>query len=234
MSIKDDFQKIYPFTTECISGYIQHLKLKDKKVITVGSSCDQAFNSLLMGASEVTVFDINEKVEEFYHFKRKLILDTPREQLVEKVINSKEFSYFDDIFTKNQLEKMNIYLRDEQSYHRLRRLLDERPIKFITGNIFDIENCLDGNIYDRVILSNALQYIIETDTPIEKVIYDIYCKWCSYLSEEAIIQFYYLYGSMYPNKFTKIINEFAKNGILFEKISCDEKDSIVVVKKKTY
>ena len=36
------------------------MNIKDKKVLTLGSSCDQALNSLLLEASDITVFDINE------------------------------------------------------------------------------------------------------------------------------------------------------------------------------
>ena len=61
----EGFQKIYPFTTETISGYITKMDIKDKIVLTLGSSCDQALNSLLLGAKDITVFDINEKVKYF-------------------------------------------------------------------------------------------------------------------------------------------------------------------------
>lgn len=55
----NSFQKIYPFTTENIAGYITQLDIKNKSVLTVGSSSDQVFNCLLLEAKEVTLFDIN-------------------------------------------------------------------------------------------------------------------------------------------------------------------------------
>lgn len=63
---KKNFQSLYAFTTENIAGYITHMDIKDKDVLTLGSSCDQAFNSLLLDANGVTIFDINKKIEEFY------------------------------------------------------------------------------------------------------------------------------------------------------------------------
>ena len=54
---------IYPFTTEMISGYFDKLDLKEKTVLTVGSSIDQGLNALLLGAKNVTVFDINPNIE---------------------------------------------------------------------------------------------------------------------------------------------------------------------------
>ena len=46
---KEIFQEVYPFTTEVISGYFNELDFKDKSVMTLGSSSDQAFNALLLG-----------------------------------------------------------------------------------------------------------------------------------------------------------------------------------------
>ena len=40
------FKSVYPFTTEEIAGYFPLLELEEKKVFTVGSSSDQAFNAL--------------------------------------------------------------------------------------------------------------------------------------------------------------------------------------------
>ena len=57
---KEIFQEVYPFTTEVISGYFNELDFKDKSVMTLGSSSDQAFNALLLGAKKITVYDINE------------------------------------------------------------------------------------------------------------------------------------------------------------------------------
>ena len=73
-------EKVYPFTTEIISGYFPKLELKGKSVLTVGSSLDQAFNALVLGASDVTVYDINPSVKEFYKVKKNLVLSTPREE----------------------------------------------------------------------------------------------------------------------------------------------------------
>ena len=53
------FQKVYPFTTEDISGYLTQIDVENKKVLTVGSSGDQALNSLLLGAKSATAVDID-------------------------------------------------------------------------------------------------------------------------------------------------------------------------------
>lgn len=235
MSNLKKFQKIYPFTTEN-NSYIEQLDVKDKSVLTVGSSCDQALNSLLLGAKEITVFDINERVKEFYEIKKRLIFEVPRRQLVEKVLDSKQFSFSSDIFTGRQLELMNLYLQSDANYQRLRNILEEKTINFVTGNIFDVSSSLNQNEkYDRVILSNVLQsdYLPSKDIPVEEIIYDVYSNISKYLSEEFIVQLYYLYGSIYPSRFVKVADIFDKNNLSLERVFCDKKDSAVFVKKKT-
>ena len=52
------FDKMYPFTTENISGYIDNFDLEGKSLLTVGSSCDQIYNASLKGCKDITILDI--------------------------------------------------------------------------------------------------------------------------------------------------------------------------------
>ncbi len=228
----NEFQKIYPFTTETISGYITKMDIKNKSVLTLGSSCDQALNSLLLGASDVTIFDINEQVEYFYNLKRKLILSLSRKELIQNVITLKQFSYFDDIFTYYDLKKMNLYLKNDENYCKLQNILKEKTINFKVGNILEISKYLENNKkYDRVILSNVLDYIA-IGLGSEEIVFKIYNDLLPYLNNEALIQLYYLYGSIKPEGFIKVVNKFLENDILLGKIQCDSNDSVIFVKKK--
>ena len=85
--MKEIFKNVYPFTTENIAGYIERLDLKDKSVLTVGSSGDQAFNALLLGANRIVLYDINPNTYEFLKLKKDLILDSKREELYDRVLN---------------------------------------------------------------------------------------------------------------------------------------------------
>ena len=87
------YQEVYPFTTEMISGYFEEIDFKDKTVLTVGSSLDQAYNALLLGAKKIVVYDINENVIKFGKLKRDLILSTPREDLYDKVLSQEEIPF---------------------------------------------------------------------------------------------------------------------------------------------
>jgi len=64
-----NFYKIYPFTTENINGYLSKYDLNNSSVLTVGSSADQVINSYLLGANNVTLFDVNPFCKYFYELK---------------------------------------------------------------------------------------------------------------------------------------------------------------------
>ena len=64
-----NLSKIYNMTTENIYGFLKDSDLKDKSVLTVTGSGDQMLNAYLLGAKNVTCFDINPNT--FYHAKLK-------------------------------------------------------------------------------------------------------------------------------------------------------------------
>ena len=227
------FQKIYPFTTENISGYITQMDIKDKSVLTVGSSSDQIFNSLLLGAKDVTLFDINEMASLFYKFKKDLILSCDRENLYDKLLNSNEFSYFEDNFTSKQLEIMNLYLQSDENYYKLREILKTAKVNFKVGNIYDVSKTLIDEKFDRVILSNVLQYLVSDN--IDESVNNVYKNLIPYLNDDSLVQLYYLYGSLYPRYFSKIMNKLYSDNddILLQLATFDGNDSVVFVKRKT-
>lgn len=75
---------IYPFTTENIAGYINMFDLKNKSLLTVGSSGDQAINAILRGCEDVTIIDINPFAKYYFYLKKAAIL----------TLNYKEFLDF--------------------------------------------------------------------------------------------------------------------------------------------
>lgn len=52
------FFRPYPFTTENISGYIKEFDLKNKSLLTLGSSGDQVINAALFNCRNIHVIDI--------------------------------------------------------------------------------------------------------------------------------------------------------------------------------
>lgn len=76
------FDKIYPFTTENISGYIDLFDLENKKLLTVGSSCDQIFNASLKGCKDITSLDVNPYTEYYYYFKLAALLELDKDEFI--------------------------------------------------------------------------------------------------------------------------------------------------------
>ena len=76
------FMNIYPFTTENIAGYIDNFDLKDKSLLTVGSSGDQALNAILKGCRDITVIDINPYTKYYYYLKAAGVLSFKEEEFL--------------------------------------------------------------------------------------------------------------------------------------------------------
>ena len=75
-----EFSRIYTFTTENISGYIDFFDFNNKSLLTVGSSGDQILNSFYNGARDITLFDINEYAKYYVYLKISAILSLSYEE----------------------------------------------------------------------------------------------------------------------------------------------------------
>lgn len=198
MNFKKD---VYLFTTENISGYIEELDLNGKSLLTLGSSLDQAYNALLMGASKIDVFDINVNVEKFHKVKSNLILTYPRQDLYKQVFTS---GFANNGYNDSKSAFIdNIYLHNDENYELLRSKLLEDRISFINGNIFDIGDSLDDKMYDRMILSNVIQYLelYSINKNKYKVLKNMFNTLNAHLSDDGIIQLLYYFN-------TKLINGY--------------------------
>jgi len=134
-------------------------------------------------------------------------------------------------FVKKDVRKMNLYMRDEESFNLLKERLKNFKLKIIQGDIFNIKSL--NNKYDLIFLSNVLQYLnISCSEKIQDKVYEIFSSLNSYLNDNGNIQLFYLYGSLYPKEFISILKKFEEYNILLEKLKCmDSDDSIILVKK---
>lgn len=64
------FQRPYAFCNENVSGYLNFLDLKDKSLLTVGSSGDQAISAITRGCKDITALDICPLSEEVFYLKK--------------------------------------------------------------------------------------------------------------------------------------------------------------------
>ena len=192
------FSRIYSFTTENVSGYIDYFDFNNKSLLTVGSSGDQILNAFYNGARDITLYDINEYAKYYVYLKISAILSLSykefklflfkygvspfrkNEYMFSKELFNKmkddlrmfdyeSYLFFDELFSlyevneiRNRLfdddEDRNIvikgfnkYLKDEESYNRLKSIIKKISFKYIYGNIF--EDNIDGK-FDNIFLSN--------------------------------------------------------------------------------
>ena len=207
--VENGFATIYPFATENVKGYFERMDLKGKSVLTVGSSLDQTFNAIVLGAKKITVFDISPKTVEFFKIKRDIILSHERKDLY-KILTTKQLrkdlketqniSLSKDMLKGEQVYSVNNYLESEYKYQLLKKLLKEVDIEFITGDIFKIDETLKGK-YDRIIFSNILQYLeyYFSGEDVFEILKNNFEKWKEYLNDDGIMQLLYLYLYTYED-----------------------------------
>lgn len=201
---KNAYQEVYPFTTENIQGYMKDLDMKDKEVLTVGSSLDQAYNALALGAKKVKVLDINKNTKRFCELKSNLILTHKRKELYAAVMCRKSLMEDQGIICSNErfdverVESLNYYMQNEETYRKLRqRLREQEALTIVEGNIFEMDKTIGDEKFDRIFFSNVLQMLDYFKDKKESA-YDMLEKhfpnWKSHLNSEGILQLFYLYS----------------------------------------
>ena len=115
------FSQLYPFTTENINGYIDLFDLKNKKLLTVGSSLDQVINASIKGCNDITAVDICPYTKFYFYLKKAAIMILSYDVFI-------NFFCYDDfpvtfkknknVFNKESFEKLKQTLRllDYESY----------------------------------------------------------------------------------------------------------------------
>lgn len=136
------FGRIYPFTTENISGYINLFNLKDKSLLTVGSSGDQAINAILNDCKDITILDINPYTKFYYFLKIACILELEIPELLHFLRYKdypKVFKDNDDVFNIQTFNKIKPTLRllNYESYLFLDELFQSYPLDEIRLNLFE-------------------------------------------------------------------------------------------------
>lgn len=243
---KEVFQKVYPFATENVAGHLERLNLEGKDVITVGSSLDQAYNALVLGAKHVTVFDINANTEKYHLVKSNKILETPREKLYNEIIKDQTIPYEKDIFDKKKIITINNYLQSNENYKKLRKKLKKEQISFVNGDIFNMDRAIENKKFDCMILSNILQYL-ESFSPKDgeaQFLRKSFDQWKKHLNDNGVMQLLYLYNfgtsdikkqhSLYTYNLGNVVQSLKGNSLDIEFINGIEgkTDAIVTYTKK--
>ena len=78
----ESFFNIYLFTNENINGYVPYFDLKDKSLLTVGSSCDQLINANMAGCRDITVCDVCPFTKFYFYLKLASFICLNREEFL--------------------------------------------------------------------------------------------------------------------------------------------------------
>lgn len=140
-SSKHSFNLIYPFTTENINGYINKFSLKDKSLMTIGSSGDQALNAILKGCKDITVVDINPYTKFYYYLKMSGVISLDYNEFPDFFCYYRykdAFHINKGVFNQEMFSKMKDTLieLDYESYHFFNELLNNFSYKDIREYLF--------------------------------------------------------------------------------------------------
>ncbi len=122
----ESFDRVYSATNEHLYTMYKNMGVKNKDVLTVGSSGDQILYAILFGAKNITCFDINPFVKYFYDYKVAAI----------KALDYKRFraiSHFS--VSKHENEHWQRELLSATVYKKISSYLPQDS-KFFWDNIF--------------------------------------------------------------------------------------------------
>lgn len=113
------FQLLYPFTTENITGYINHFNLSNGTLLIVGSSGDQMINASLFGCQDIVCLDICPYTKFYMYLKLCCMLELDKSNFLtflsykSKTFKDNPFSFHTEIYQKI---RSTLRLLDYESY----------------------------------------------------------------------------------------------------------------------
>lgn len=155
-------QSIYSFTTENIYGYIDKFNLKDKSLLTVGSSGDQVINAILKGCKDIILLDINPYTKFYYYLKVASILSLDLDEFM-GFLRYKDYpNIFEDnknVFNIETWNKVKTVLRliDYESYLFWDELFQTINPTKIRKRLFSLDE------YNTDIISSCNNYLKSRD-----------------------------------------------------------------------
>ena len=135
---------LYPFATENVSGYIGEFKLKDKSLLTVGSSGDQVINAVLRNCKDITLYDIAQESIYYYYLKCAGLICLTKEEFLEFFryrVYIKHIYVNQNVFNIESYNKLKSTLRllDYESYLYFDELFNTFPGITIREELFDYD-----------------------------------------------------------------------------------------------
>lgn len=137
--------RLYSHSTEITEDYLKDFDLKEKRIVTVGSSGDQVLTFAHLGSKDITLMDANPLTPFFVNLKIAALKSLPREDFL-------------TFFNQNNDDFMNIRI-----YGKVRELLDETT-KVFWDKLYD-DNMQDQifHIYSRASESSIPPYLVNDE-----------------------------------------------------------------------
>lgn len=253
------YDKVYPYTTEVISGYLPNCTGAD--VLTVAGSGDHYLNAILMGAKNIDVFDINKLAILYLKLKRAAVLALTKDEYydfltkdakkffneVSKYLDSDSISFWND-YIKYFINGTGIqgtpmfYPRSHGSDYLVMNnymqkgqydVLRDKLHSSTLGDWFhtDIEKLYISKHYDKIFLSNIISY-----KPLTLEFADTIDRLIeNNLNDNGELYYGYFYHS-HPEHIDFYLDSFPSSQI----IECDStmykdgKDTVLVYKKRSH
>ena len=193
------YDRVYPYTTENISGYLDNIK--DKKILSVIGSGDHYLNMISMGAESVDNFDINRFAIYYLKLKKAAIKALNKREFFEFLTNDSK-KYFDRVkeyldintynFWSNYIKYFTFnngiqasflfyprtgggdYIKrniylTDDGYNNLKENINNKKEDYYNGDIYSLVNKLDKK-YDTIYLSNICSYQSDLNKYIELIL----------------------------------------------------------------
>lgn len=152
-----DDNKMYNYTKENISGYINQFDLYNKSLLTVDSSLDQVMNAIYKCSKDITIINSNRFLKYYFYLKKAALLSLKYNQYIDFI----SAPYDPTIFMKNQKFRDSLHICHP----------DSGCFWEMIYNIFPLEQIKNGLFYnpelDKEIIKSNNLYLKNEDTYIE-------------------------------------------------------------------
>ncbi len=138
-SLELGFERLYNFTTENIQGYMDLFDLKNKSLLTVGSSSDQVLNAYYCGCKDITLIDINPYIKEYFYLKKAAILTLDYEDFFKFLSIQGEKVYNWKALNKRIYQKVAKNIDDKESRKFWDEILAFHNNQFVKIKLFNID-----------------------------------------------------------------------------------------------
>ena len=161
----EKYSRIYKLTTENICGYLNQINMKDKSILVPAASGDHLLNSILKGANNVDLFDINYYALFMAELKIAAVKSLSKKEFIRYFTNGRK-ALSNDIYAKirlylngdallfwdkvyslfpnnNDLKKTNLFMKDnyyEDSLISVNDYLKENNYNYLKEKIYIADN----------------------------------------------------------------------------------------------